>query len=774
MAESKSVDLFLRVSTVLMGGDVLGKLSSGFGGLAKQVGIVNQAMGKIIGTAAAITIGYKGISAASDWIKKGTDAYSKYQNVQQVLTQRLQKFPDIVKGGPKALAEWETKLYDLSMTMEKEGLTSAQDLMQMFDQLMFMGMHPSLLMTKNFTKGLEGLALKTGQTTLEIADLYNKFIIGGRGAEQLRKLLAITPMEMENVRKMSFYQRGLWLANRIEGSQFVKEAERQLATEEGQAKKRTLMSETTARTVGKPFHELGRVWEETMERMRETLDPIIARLVDKLMPVIEKLEKWLKSPEVQDSITKFGKAVEDGLDWIVKNWQHVSKGLWAIGIAMGALAIVGIITNPLLLAVGAVMALGAAVTLLSMNWGFVKPAIDSALDPLKNIWKEIEPGMKEAGTKIVQFFKGEITWEECWAGISESFAKIKWDVVFQQALEQIQKNISNFGTWMADGLSKIDWGTVLGTVLGTAFRLALEGVKIAQAIGEGLVKAISGGITKTDWGALAKSIGDFGLKFAQAFGNAFAGFDWAGLIAGTPIGKFYSWIAGAAGKTIEAGGQVIGKIGAGISQTPPALVERPAPPELGPMAGEAWTNEVQNFITGVKASQPEVRTVETESGKVSSQIGNWSSMVYGAASSLGEMVSKLGEVETKAAGVGYALSRLQAPTIPTAVEAFQHGGITRGPSIAGEAGPEMILPLNEPGRWGKIIEGLSSFGIRGTRAGGGEINVQVSPNITINGVSGGEAESIGREVQRAMRDPINSLLESLARARDEERRLAYV
>ncbi len=55
----------------------------------------------------------------------------------------------------------------------------------------------------------------------------------------------------------------------------------------------------------------------------------------------------------------------------------------------------------------------------------------------------------------------------------------------------------------------------------------------------------------------------------------------------------------------------------------------------------------------------------------------------------------------------------------------------------------------------------------------GATNVNVSIPITINGVAAGQEGAVGREVQRAMQDPIRHLLDQLKKAKHEEGRLAY-
>jgi ribosomal protein S9 len=60
------------------------------------------------------------------------------------------------------------------------------------------------------------------------------------------------------------------------------------------------------------------------------------------------------------------------------------------------------------------------------------------------------------------------------------------------------------------------------------------------------------------------------------------------------------------------------------------------------------------------------------------------------------------------------------------------------------------------------------------RPGGGPTTVNMTSPITINGVTTGQAEAVGRAVARALRDPDRQLITQLKLARDYELRLGYV
>jgi hypothetical protein len=102
---------------------------------------------------------------------------------------------------------------------------------------------------------------------------------------------------------------------------------------------------------------------------------------------------------------------------------------------------------------------------------------------------------------------------------------------------------------------------------------------------------------------------------------------------------------------------------------------------------------------------------------------------------------------------------------------FTHSALTR----IGERRPELALPLESTGRSRNLLSAAASrigMGLGGAGAGGAA-NLTMNAPITINGVEAGDVQAVGREVRRAMQDPIRHLLEQLKRAKNQEQRLAY-
>jgi hypothetical protein len=185
------------------------------------------------------------------------------------------------------------------------------------------------------------------------------------------------------------------------------------------------------------------------------------------------------------------------------------------------------------------------------------------------------------------------------------------------------------------------------------------------------------------------------------------------------------------------------------------------------VTGADWGSVVSAFQAGMQ----KVWTAILDGAKnLGPQILN---MITGGLGNLGGAV--LGKL-----GLG-GKQQQAAETAAPAPVAQQLGGLITSPTLAmlGERGSEMVVPLTGSGGGrgpGLLSQAAGALGLGGMRGGmqGGPMSVNVSPVINISGVAAGQEAAVGREVERALRDPIRSMLDQLKQARDEERRLAYV
>lgn len=234
-----------------------------------------------------------------------------------------------------------------------------------------------------------------------------------------------------------------------------------------------------------------------------------------------------------------------------------------------------------------------------------------------------------------------------------------------------------------------------------------------------------------------------------------------------------------------------------VEAAPPA----PPPPVVAPEAGpsmEDLSKSMDAYNKAVGAAQatpeikPEVNAAELEIAKTTVDelanisVPNLNSAVSGVGSSfnswsvpstllaqMDQVVAKANEVKIAMAGVGSA---------GPAVGGAQFGGLVSRPGLwrlAEKGVPEMVIPMQQNQRSiGLLAQAANELGVGGIGSNRGTasspMNVSVSIPITVNGASSGQEGAIGREIQRAMQDPVRTLLEQLKRARDEEHRQSYV
>lgn len=101
------------------------------------------------------------------------------------------------------------------------------------------------------------------------------------------------------------------------------------------------------------------------------------------------------------------------------------------------------------------------------------------------------------------------------------------------------------------------------------------------------------------------------------------------------------------------------------------------------------------FVTGIAAG-----LIRTFAGAIS--------IIKGVADALDALFAKT----NKFGNIGSAVSRAARAALPK----FANGGITSGPSIAGEAGPEAVIPLNNPVRAAQVAEQAGLAGLIGGAA----------------------------------------------------------
>lgn len=406
------------------------------------------------------------------------------------------------------------------------------------------------------------------------------------------------------------------------------------------------------------------------------------------------------------------------------------------------------------------------------------------------------------------------------------------------AAEELSKMMTpamqDFANWIRENTPAIqEFGRVFAGFIKTNWEAIKNGL-IAIGVGLGAIGAwaflaspmglIAAGITAigvavaaaSDWGAFTAGM--------QGIWDAIVGFDWAGTLAkigegfskiGTTISEAFSKINwGDVGRTLGEGiGKIIPQAAQNFIQFASAIAGVIATTDWGVVGQnvlntlstvfldiipklalgflDSFTKEMTavNWGDSIKGLLDEVRTwpqkiIEGLSGlgaailKVFTDAFN--AVVGAAGRMIGDVISTItgGIASFSGGGVEQAAARAveKGKTHSRGTPTSQFGGIFSSPQtrIIAEAGPEMLLPLNNKQRsQGLLAQAMGLMGMKGM-GGGGSISVSVAPNININGVNGAQAGTIAREVERAMEDPVREMLAQLRKARDEERRLSYV
>jgi len=290
--------------------------------------------------------------------------------------------------------------------------------------------------------------------------------------------------------------------------------------------------------------------------------------------------------------------------------------------------------------------------------------------------------------------------------------------------------------------------------------------------------------------------------------NAFSG--WVGSIVGrinseiiTPIVNLFRDLPGKIGSALAG---ITGAIGSALAGAADALVApfftahqkvndevvQPIVDSIGGIVGklsvgdlwgafQSWVNVVSQIETEVV--QAIVRLFQALPAQIAAAVAGVAGAIMAPFKQAYDAIT--GWFSGLGAQIANAISGAQAKAtaIGTSkgVEATvhqQHGGLVSNPTLThlAEAGiPEMVIPIEGTGRSrGLLSQTASMLGMgRGTTTQSGPISISMNVPITISGVAMEQAGAVGREVQRAMQDPVRSLLDQLRRAKDEEARLAY-
>jgi hypothetical protein len=722
MATSENINLGIRVSTMVQGLAGFDHLRASLGGVVKSAGLANTSLAKMALEFGGIMLAFKGVSSITGFFKESIEAAKEARAVQERLGIALERNPKIAAKGAQFIAEQQVRLTQLSESMDRSGVLAATSLQAGFAGLSRAGFSPDSI--EKMSKGFEGVAIAlkgVGASASDVADVakaMQAFVKTGRPGELGQ---FFSKEQRAKVAKMtSEVQRATFVMEWAE-----KQGYRVGDAMETSAGKVAIAEKNWGRikeTLGTPFIDTQLAFTEMMGEMALALEPLSKEIATALTPAMQDMAKWFRSPEVKQGIKDFGEGLSKAFEWIKNNWDIISKGLIAIGTAAAGLTVFSILVNPVTLATAALAALAAGVILLIENWDKIGPAIQKLGSDIAGstefLWKPLTEGLKGIWPSI----QTELV--SMWEDIQMFFrGELDWGSLIENSI--------------GPSIAKIDWGGIASAI----------GAGISGAFG-----AVGGAISSIDWGGVAEGIG-------HGIGNALKLIAWASFILPQDIyNSFVGVINGVNWSGV--GANIVALLGTAANN---ALATAGFIAEMGgkvlvglvtSLAGQDWGQVTAILVKGfTEALQGILREVASWGPKITQSI-----------------VGGLGNIGGAIAGA-FKFGGGKA-------EAKQYGGLVSHPTFAalGEAGPEMVIPLNNKQRsTGLLAQTANMLGMGGAgKGGGGMTNVNVSMPITVNGASEGQGGAIAREIQRAMQDPIREMLDQLRAARDEERRMSYV
>lgn len=790
MAEgANSIEMLLKISAIVQGMGAVKQLGTTLKEGAKQAGVANMGFMAMAKSAAAVTLGFKGIMGAMDFMKSAIAEADAGLKAEQKLGAAIQRRGDLAKEAARKGVTLESQskaLGELADQMERAGIIASTDLKSGFAGLIGIGFSPKRI--KDVSKGYEGLSIAlqgtgVGAEGLAQVNAQIKQIIklGGKAKLPAEWKQIASKEQIERYKKLkSGTEAVAWVQELMAKNEWRTAAA--LETTEGKLKQADMAWARMQETLGRPFAKTRLAFAQASGKLADALAPASEKIAGLLTPQLEKFAGWIEKQG--PNIASFGDRVADGFQWVIDHWEVVSKGLAAIGAGLGTFAVVSILTNPITLFIGALTMLAGAIVLVVDNWGKIEPAVTAAwnaintnfiqpvTNALKPIWEPIVKGAQAIGGQLAgplgdivgqiqDYFKGDIDWTELWAGLKDSFADIG-DIFASFDWSKLGTDIFN---GVKTAFASIDWkavGAAVKTAATTALSNALTFGSMAIQGTMDFAGWVGTQLSNVPWSELAGNIG-------TSLGNAIKGLSWASYLTLAPM--FDSLKSSVSNITWDdVGTAVINGIGTAIS----------AAISIGKFYNEVSTSLIKGFAESLTGSSwAELGTAcvngfNTALTSIISAVSSWGGQIVQA------IVSGMGglgaAIQAKADAALHAVSFGMLGKAEAAHK--QLGGLVANPTYAmlGERGPEMVIPLGGGSRSrGMLAQTAQMLGM-GTagKGGGGATNVSVNIPITVSGAPMGQEGAIGREIERAMQDPIKTMLEQLRQARDEEHRMAYV
>jgi phage-related protein len=736
------------------GGAALASAANSVKAVEKSAVMANFSLKKLALGAAGVVLGFKGFEKISSFLKKGIDDAREEARVIEKLNAvtagqfaKRKLSPALAKADSAALAS-------LSEQMEKTGIQS-ESLMAGVSKLMTYGMSPEKI--RKFLPAFEGVVVKmhgfragTAEAT-DTAFMLGQAITNGIArplvtAEILTKKQATALSKMHSAGERWAYLQPIlakyqdFVAGKMGTTEYkVWQAEKAWGN--------------LGKALGRPFVKAQDSFKIASGKIAESLIPIADRIAPKLEEAMNKLAKALD--DSGPAIEKAAGYIAAGFEWVIDNWDTVVTGIESIvgalllfktveGISktidninkslvgLGKLGgIWGALTSPMGLVIIGLVAVAAAIYLVITHWDEVKAAGKVAWDAIQQAWGNVGPWFQEKFNAVKEATRG--VWEPLQEPLSRLGAELG-PIVQQVATEIVDyfKDVPNQLQFIWERI--VDTGKYLQN--------------LATIIAPYAQQAFQNWLTAVGW---------VSSNIITPIINAFTDMVHA-IRVGDIAGVFQPWLTAA--QTI--GQNIINAIVTALT----------------PIVEQVKTSVIQ----------PIVDSFNTIAGQIAGAIGGVYDAIIkpfvDAYNYISSLFSGIAGIITNAVSSVVEGAKAQIRKIPLvgesiagkAPEGKQYGGLVTAPGVfrIAEKAPEMVIPLQASERSrGLLTQTAGMLGVKGFGpAAAGPQNVSVSIPITINGAQAGQEGAIGREIERAMQNPVKELLRQLHKAREEEQRLA--
>ncbi|XOB41801.1 MAG: phage tail tape measure protein [Candidatus Nealsonbacteria bacterium] len=417
---------------------VFKQVETGMGKIQKRLKDMQPAFKKMamIGTAA-----FAAVTAA---VYKCVQAYFAQERTEARLAHLLKQTSGATKEQVDMLKLQATAL-------QKVGVVGDEVVMMGQSQLATFALNADTI--KVLTPSLMDMAVSvkgvnvTQEDMITIGNLLGKVMAGQVGALG-RYGVTLSDTQIEQLKMGTEMERATVLAEVLEGNYGG-------------------LNEATRETAEGGMKALKNEMGDLTEKIGEAFIPMLESVIEKVSPVVEKMDKWIKeNPELTKTIIIVAAAIA-GLVAIIGG-----LGLILPGIIAGF----GLLSVPVFIIIGLLALLGLAIYKIKENWA-------KDLETLKWIWENFKVGLEGIWTHIHDFFV------ETWEGIKSDF-----------------KTGVNFLIGLAEGWANM-WVKAVNVIIGALNKLKISvpwwvpgiggkswGVNIAKAAEVVLPRLAKGGL----------------------------------------------------------------------------------------------------------------------------------------------------------------------------------------------------------------------------------------------------------------------------------------